>query len=143
MKKETIIAIILGVAAGLGVAVVMLEKAREHQMINTQALNSSVQLTPKASANNSVQSLEITSPDNGSISSSKSITVSGKASKGALLIIQSPLKTIIQKMDKDTFEVKAFPLTLGENIIRVSVYQKDSQDSAQEKELKIYYLDEQ
>jgi hypothetical protein len=142
MKKETIIAIVLGVVAGLGVAVVMLEKAREHQMTNTQAISSNVQLTPKV-ASNQLQILGISTPDDGSISSQKSTEIKGKASKNALLIVQSPLKTIVQKMDADTFDIKNFPLTLGENIIRVSVYPKGTQTSAQEKELKIYYLDEQ
>ena len=142
MKKETLIAIILGVAAGLGVAVVMLEKAKEHQMTNTQAISTSLQLTPKISVNNSLQQLEISQPENGSISSTKSVDIKGTSSAGALIIVQSPIKTIIQKVEKDAFEIKAFPLALGENTVRVSVYPKGSQ-TAQEKELKIYYLDEQ
>lgn len=144
MKKETLIAIILGVAAGLGVAVVMIEKAREHQMTTNQTISTSAQLTPKVSINNSqLQALEVSQPDNGSISSSKTIEIKGKASLNALVIVQSPLKTIVQKLEKDTFDIKDFPLALGENTIRVSSYPKGSQASPQEKELKIYFLDEQ
>ncbi len=57
--------------------------------------------------------------------------------------MQSPIKQLVQKLDKDDFIVPAFPLSLGENTIRVSLYPKDAQIPSQEKELKIYYLDEQ
>jgi hypothetical protein len=143
MKKETIIAIVLGVVAGLGVAVVMIEKAREQKMSNTEAISTSIELTPKVASNTAeLQTLEVSEPESGSISSVKSIQIKGKGSVGALIIVQSPIKTIVQKMDKATFEIKDFPLSLGENTIRVSFYPKGSQASAQEKELKIYYLDE-
>jgi mannitol-specific phosphotransferase system IIBC component len=144
MKKETLIAIILGVVAGLGVAVVMIEKAREHQMTSTQAISTSLQLTPKVTVNNSqLQPLELSKPDDGSISNVKTVELKGKAGVGALIVVQSPLKTIVQKLDKADIDIKNFPLALGENTIRVSAYPKDSQGSPQEKELKIYYLDQQ
>ena len=46
------------------------------------------------------------------------------------------------KVTSDTFSAD-FPLAFGENVITVSEYQKDTQAVAQEKELKVYYLDEQ
>lgn len=144
MKKETIIAIILGVAAGLGVAVIMINKAREYQMTGNQTLSASLQLTPKVSINNTqLQPLEISEPENGSISAIKTVDIKGKGGKDALLIVQSPIKTIIEKLESDTIDIKKFPLSLGENTIRISLYSKDSKGSSQEKELKIYYLDEQ
>lgn len=144
MKKETIIAISLGVLAGLGVAVVMLEKAHEHQMVNTHTITTASQLTPKATTKETQpESIDLQEPENGSISTERSVTIKGKSKTGSLMVIESPIKVIFQKLSQDTFSVPNFPLAIGENTIRVSVYSKDSQGAPQEKELKIYYLDEQ
>ncbi len=143
MKKETLIAIFLGVLAGLGVAVVMIQKAREHQMTSAQSITTSVSTTPSVAKNTQFQPLEISEPETASISSDKSTNIKGKANKGSLLVIQSPMQSTMQKLDKDEFTISNFPLSLGENTIRVSMYPKDTQIPPQEKELKVYYLDEQ
>ena len=144
MKKETVVAVILGIAAGLGVAVIMIGKAREGQMMSSKSISTSIQVSPTVSLKNKqFQSLEITEPEIGSIQSGKTVTIKGKASIGALLIVQSVIKNVAIKLDKTDFTILDFPISLGENTIRVTVYPKDSQIPPQEKELKVYYLDEQ
>jgi hypothetical protein len=144
MKKETLVAIILGIAAGIGVAFVMIGKARESQMLSSNSISTSIQLTPSvATKNQQIQLLDITSPENESISSSKSVTIKGKGDEGGLLVVQSAVKNSVQKLDKADFTVEGFPLSLGENTIRLTLYPKNINLPPQEKELKIYYLDEQ
>lgn len=143
MKKETVIAIMLGIVFGVIVAVVMVVKTKDQQIDKVKPMNSSLHITPTISVNNTqFQPLQITSPETGVIVGKNTITVTGKASKDALLVIQSPIKTMIMKITSETFSAD-FPLAFGENVITVSEYQKDTQAVAQEKELKIYYLDEQ
>jgi hypothetical protein len=144
MKKETLVAIVLGIAAGIGVAVIMLGKARESQMLSSKSISTSIQTSPTVKVNNQkFQPLEISEPDNNIIVAEKTIDIKGKAAPGSLMVVQSVMKTIVEKNDTEDFTIKAFPVSLGENTIRVTMYPKDTQIPPQEKELKIYFLDEQ
>ena len=143
MKKETVIAIMLGIVFGVIVAVVMVVKTKDQQIDKVKPMNTALHITPTISVNNTqFQPLQITSPETGVIVDKNAVTITGKASKDALIVIQSPIKTMIMKVTSETFSAD-FPLAFGENVITVSDYQKDTQAVAQEKELKIYYLDEQ
>ncbi len=143
MKKETVIAIMLGIVFGVIVAVVMVVKTKDQQIDKVKPMNTALHITPTISVNNTqFQPLQITSPETGVIVDKNAVTITGKASKDALIVIQSPIKTMIMKVTSETFSAD-FPLAFGENVITVSEYQKDTQAVAQEKELKIYYLDEQ
>ena len=143
MKKETVIAIMLGIVFGVIVAVVMVVKTKDQQIDKVKPMNTALHITPTISVNNTqFQPLQITSPETGVIVDKNAVTITGKASKDALIVIQSPIKTMIMKVTSETFSAD-FPLAFGENVITVSECQKDTQAVAQEKELKIYYLDEQ
>jgi ABC-type methionine transport system permease subunit len=143
MKKETVIAIMLGIVFGVIVAVVMVVKTKDQQIDKVKPMNTALHITPTISVNNTqFQPLQITSPETGVIVDKNAVTITAKASKDALIVIQSPIKTMIMKVTSETFSAD-FPLAFGENVITVSEYQKDTQAVAQEKELKIYYLDEQ
>ncbi len=143
MKKETIIAIMLGVVFGVVVAVVMVAKTKDQQIDKVKPMNTTLHITPTISVNNTqFQPLQITAPQTGTIFAQNTVKITGKASKDALVVVQSPIKTMIMKVTSDTFSAD-FPLAFGENVITVSEYQKDTQAVAQEKELKVYYLDEQ
>ncbi len=58
------------------------------------------------------------------------------------MVIQSPIKNLVFKAEKDQFSVN-FPLALGENIIRITIYPQDKKIPQQEKELRVYYLKEE
>lgn len=142
MKKETIIAIFLGIMFGIIVAMVMISKNKEKEMekskpITTNITSSPIITLPVAK----FQNFEIIEPKDGLIFNKKNIVIKGKAVAGSLIVIQSPIKEVVLKNIKEDFTVD-FPLALGDNVIRVSVYPKDTQIRAQEKELHIYYLDE-
>jgi hypothetical protein len=70
---------------------------------------------------------------------SDEITIKGKAPKGSLIVIQSPVGNEVFKTDKEEFSTP-FPLALGENIVNISSYSTTS--SPQETTLQIYYVAE-
>jgi hypothetical protein len=69
----------------------------------------------------------------------KEAVIKMKVEKGSFIVIQTPSQDI--PFDAETEDIsKAVPLTLGENIIHVSVYSKGGGAKVQEKELKVYYI---
>ena len=142
MKKEAIIAIVFGIVLGDLVAVFILAKNKESQMDKNKTMTSSITITPKAALDMSSCPLEIENPQDREIVEEKEVTIKGKATKDSLIIIESSVDYKVIKNEKETFEVD-FILALGENNIKVTAYSKDTQSKIQEKELKVYYLDEQ
>ena len=144
MKKETSIAIGIGAFLGLAIAIFLVFNTKNAQFADKKVMNQpSDQVTAiPTSVVSAPVVLEIQSPDTGTIVSVRTITIKGKATKGNLLVIQSPIKNSTLVTADDSFSVD-FPLSKGENIIHVSLYTKDSGGVGQEKELRIYSLDEQ
>lgn len=142
MKKETIIAVVLGIGLGILVAVGIVIKNRQFEIQKMKAI-SLTQITPTPfSRNISTETLEITEPQTGAIITTNSVSIKGKVSKGSLIVIQSQLKTQVIKDAPEELSV-TFPLALGENSIDIVTYPKDTQLSVKEKQLQVYYLDEQ
>lgn len=144
MKKETYIAVFLGVGLGIFAAIVMVLKTRESKVEKPLPVpTNAAKETPIAPINTAdFQTFEISEPQNNSIVNKNSISIKGKAPKDSLILIQSPIKEVSLKNENDNFSVD-MPLVFGENVIRIAVYAKNSQSNSREKELKIYYLDEQ
>lgn len=145
MKKETIIAIILGLGLGAAVAVFLIFQTEQKKIENTKTIANNLKITPtsvQAKNNQNFQPLEIVSPEDMNITGKDSITIKGKAVKNSLVVIQSQTKVITFENGKEDFSVN-FPLILGENVINITAYNKKLQLEPQTKELKIYYLDEQ
>ncbi len=143
MKKETIIAVVFGILLGGGLAVVIFFKNKQIQLEKSKAIavNKKLNIYQKSTSIN-LQSLEILEPKDSTIVDKNKVIISGKAPKDSLLVVQSPVKDIILELKKDRFTID-FPLTLGENFIRIVVYPKDKKLRIQEKELKVYYLKDQ
>ncbi len=131
MNKESIIAIVLGLVLGVVVAggVVYLS-VRQQRIQNAQ-------ITPSASSDATLspivvpptvvimQSLSITGPQSGSVTEAREVRVEGSAAVKSLVIIQSPLTTISQKIESSNFSL-IMPLALGENTIQISSYPEGS-----------------
>ena len=140
MKKEILIAIVFGVLLGLIVAVVMVVRVR--QFGGQNQIGAGNQVTPKVTAKNSqLQPLEITSPAQDNITDKKTITIKGKALKESLIIVESAIKDLAVKNKKEDFSI-SFPLSLGENVISVTAYPKDTKLNSQTSTLRVYYLTE-
>lgn len=143
MKKETIIAIFFGVLIGGIVAFVLIAKNKEKQLENTKTIAPDAKNTPITKVTNpSIQSLEILVPQDRTIVDSNKVTIKGKADKDSTILIESPINDAVFKNEKGEFSYQ-FPLALGENTIKITAYSKDPKFKPQEKELKIYYLEEQ
>ncbi|MFN4212489.1 MAG: hypothetical protein ACK4FL_00815 [Microgenomates group bacterium] len=143
MKKETIIAVIFGIFLGGLLAIIIITKNKQSQLEK----NKTIAPTEKPAmvqkqSQPKFQPLEIVEPASGVIISTNKVNISAKVTKNSLVIIQSPIKDSVFKVEKDQFSV-SFPLALGENVIRVAVYPQDKKLPPQEKELRVYYLKEQ
>jgi hypothetical protein len=143
MKKETVIAITLGILLGVIVAVVLVLKTRQAQIQNSNPITTTLGVSPTPIISSyTVDVLEITSPEDGTIVNKNSVTITGKVAKDSVVIIESPVKQVVIKNSPETLNVD-FPLAFGENVIKITAYPKDSHVSAKEKDLQVYYLDEQ
>ncbi len=143
MKKEAIIAVVIGILLGGVFALIIINKNKEIQ------LKKSKTIAPKKESNFfkkppqvKIQQLEIIKISDGTIVNENKINLPIKAVKNSLVVIQSPIKSLVFKLEKDQFSVD-FPLALGENVIRIAVYPQDRKLHLQEKELRVYYLKEQ
>jgi len=141
MKKESIIAIVFGIVLGGVLALVLVMKNKQNQMDKTKTLTPRTTPTQAPASLGSLDTLELTSPSNKSIVSKASVKISGKTSKDSLIVIQSPIKEMAFRNDNPAFSVD-FPLSLGENSIKVVVYPKDPKSRSLEKNLQVYYLTE-
>lgn len=143
MKKETAIAILLGVGLGLIVAIGVTLKTRHKETQKVTPISNTLHITPSVTAKNMQSAtLEILETEDGSIASGKSITIKGKAPKDSLIIIQSPIQTLTLINDTEEFS-QSFSLALGENVIVVTAYPKGQSGAGIERDLKVYYLDEE
>jgi len=142
MKKEGLMAIIFGIVLGIVVAFLMILGSRQQTLNKSKTIVPNQKITPTVVATiMQFQNLEVTYPEDRSVFSEKTIKIKGKANKNSLIVIQSPIKDLIIKNDKEDFETD-FTLAPGENVINIVSYPKDSNFRAQEKELRVYYFEE-
>jgi hypothetical protein len=138
MKKETVFAILLGIGAGVLIALWVIRGTQLNSSSGSQlAIDGKV--TPTISISTSVvEPLLISGPDDGSLASSDTIEIKGKAKKGSLLVVQSPVQEVAQKQDADEFTIK-IKLMEGANSILITSY---DQKNIETRPLTIYYVDE-
>lgn len=137
MKKETLVAAIAGISLGVIIAIFILISYKQKEIKSKKTITP--QITPTISILNvKSQNLEINSPLNEEIINKNTITIKGKADTGSLLIFQSPTTEKTTKNIQEDFSIE-FPLSMGENVIKVTSY-KDK--NIEEKSLKVYYLEE-
>ena len=139
MKKETILATVFGVLLGLIVAVILILVLRPSGKERIERTKST--LTPKISKNSNLMPLEIKEPSDRKISEDNTIKITGKAKKGSLIIIESPVSQEVLTNKQESFNID-FPLTRGENLITIRAYVDKTQTIPQMKTLKVYYLNE-
>lgn len=141
MKKESIIAITFGIILGGIVAVLVIIQTKENQLKNTKTISAKLTPTVTSTSLTTLQPLQISTPSDQAIVNSQSLKISGKTEINSLIIIQSQIKEVAIKNEKQNFSVD-FPLALGENTIKIVAYPKDAKTRPQEKQLKVYYLEE-
>jgi hypothetical protein len=141
MKKETIIAIFLGLLFGGIVAVFISLKSKDIELSTNKVIAPSKEkiLSPNLTGTE-IQTLELSEPADNAIFEKDIIRLKGIAAKDSLIIIQSPIKDLVVKNTQGKFDLE-FPLALGENSIKIVVYPKEKQFRPQEKFIKVYYID--
>jgi len=141
MKKEAIIAIIFGAFLGAFLSFFFIQKSKTGEIEKRKKIVPTETLALKKKIDNSnFQSLEIVEPENGLIVEKKEINIKLRAPKKSLLVVQSPIKEMTLETSQNDISF-TFPLALGENVIRIAVYPKNKTISAQEKEIRVYYLE--
>jgi hypothetical protein len=127
MKKETVIAIVLGIIAGISIAAVVILNSRHTSGTDNELVLGNP--SPTVTINTSETApLLITSPDNETTTEESSIILKGSGPKGALLVIQTPLEEYTSTIRTTTFS-QEIQLMAGENVIRVTSYAKKNIDS--------------
>lgn len=137
MKKESIIASVGGILLGVILAIFILLNFKEKEIKENKTI--SLKITPTVVVMNlKNQTLEINEPATDFITTEKEITIKGRADKDSLIIVTSPYSDKSYKTENDTFSIK-FPLSSGENLIKVAAYKDKNTD---EKNLKVYQIEE-
>ncbi|GIW65000.1 MAG: hypothetical protein KatS3mg092_0933 [Patescibacteria group bacterium] len=141
MKKETLIAIFMGLIFGGFFGIFLINKNKDLSLSKNKILAPTSILTQKNSQNNVVDfiPLEIKEPNDYFITNENNIDIVGKATKDSLIVVQTPIKDIVYKNEKEDFKIN-IPLALGENVIKIVDYPKDKTFDSQEKILRVYYL---
>jgi len=141
MKKETLVAIFLGLLFGGIVAVFISLKSKEIELSTNKVIAPPKEKVSSANSNGiEMQPLELSEPADNAIFDKDTIRFKGTAAKDSLIIIQSPIKDLVVKNAQEKFDLE-FPLALGENSIKIVVYPKEKQFRPQEKFIKIYFID--
>lgn len=143
MKKETIVAIVFGLTLGSVVAFFIILNNKNQQLEKSKAISPVAQVSPTITQPEvNSTTLTVSSPEDSQILTKNTVTLKGKGEKGALIVVQSPIKDLSQKLDTEDFSMD-FPLSLGDNIIRITLYPKTKDASPQTKDLRVYYMEEQ
>lgn len=141
MNRETIIAIGFGIGLGALVGAVVLfqtNKTEETKVIPiVRESDQKKAVSEESPANPTKTNLTLDAPQNGAIVSKNSIEMSGSAQKNSLIVAQSPIDEIVEKIEDKAFKIE-MSLAVGENIIQVSAYSDSS--SPQEQTLRVYYI---
>ena len=141
MKKETFLAIFLGVVFGFIFALIILGSISQSQLgEKTKSLlpqKKEPSILPAKPT--SLKLLNITNPKNFLIIENDKVIIEGEVEKNSLIVIQSPIKDLVFQNKEEKFKVD-FPLALGENVIKIVSYPQNRNLKTQEKTLFIYYL---
>ena len=138
MKKETSVAIVMGIVFGLVFSLLVIANTQKNQSVSQKT---STQKTRPVTTEQqtTTQPITILEPNDGAIITNQSVVIKGKTDKNSFIIIQTQVKDMSFTTKSEDFEYSV-PLTLGENVIHISAYPKGSNGKIQEKELRVYYL---
>jgi len=138
MKKETGIAVGLGVFFGLLFSFVVILNTQTNKAVTQK--KQATQTRPASTQGNTVaRPIEIVSPNDRSVFDTKETKITLKVEKDSFIVIQTPSQDITLEAESETI-TQVVPLTLGENIVHISVYPKSGGAKVQEKQLKVYYI---
>lgn len=137
MKKETVFAILLGIGAGVLIALWVIRGSQSSSKGENLASDESI--TPSISISTSQEEpLLISKPDDGFLSTTDTVEIVGSSKKGSLIVVQSPVQEVTQTSKANNFNIK-IKLMEGSNNIVVTSY---NEKSVENQSLTIYYVQE-
>lgn len=140
MKKEVIIAIIIGITIGtiitLGVHIAQKSLA-ENSIPPTNPTTPSITISPSQAVHN----LIITSPNNDSVTEQSEIEIIGNTSPNSLLSVISDTHQAVGSADIEGNFDLSFTLSSGANQIIIKSFDQNGQEASQE--IEVIYLDNQ
>ena len=142
MKKETSIAIGMGIIFGLVFSFLVIANTQKNQSVSQKTPPQKTRLATTTDQQIMEQPVTITEPNDGAIIANPTVTLKGKTDTGSFIVVQTQINEVTFTTKSEQFE-QDIPLALGENIIHVNVYPKDLNGRIQEKELRVYYLNTQ
>ena len=120
MKRETIIAIVLGISAGVGIAIFIIFASRSSTSPSTEVIQEDI--TPTIAIDTEqIDPLLIKEPEDDFVTSAGSITLKGSSQKGSFVVVQTPVEEQVFNNDDGEFSVD-LELIPGENNIHVTSY---------------------
>lgn len=138
MKKETSIAVGMGIVFGLVFSFLVIANTQKNQSVSQKS--STEKTRPVTTEQQTItQPITISEPNDGAIIADASVTIKGKTDKNSFILIQTQIKDMSFTTKSESFEYSV-PLSLGENVIHINAYPKGSNGKVQEKELHVYYL---
>lgn len=139
MKKETSVAIAMGIIFGLVFSLLVIANTQKNQTVSQKTTPQKTRPVKKVEQQVVAQPIIVSYPNDGAIIEGDSVTIKGKTDKGSFIVIQTQAKDLSFTTKTEDFEYD-IPLTLGENVIHLSSYPKGKNGKVQEKELRVYYL---
>ncbi|MCX6732823.1 MAG: hypothetical protein NTV98_04765 [Candidatus Roizmanbacteria bacterium] len=138
MKKETSIAVGMGIVFGLVFSFLVISNTQKNQSVSQKTPTQKTR--PVTTEQQTIlQPITISEPNDGAIIANPSVTIKGKTDKNSFVVVQTQAKDFSFTTKTELFEYSV-PLTLGENVIHITAYPKGSNGKVQEKELHVYYL---
>lgn len=137
MKKETVFAILLGIGAGVLIALWVIRGTQSSSKEDTLVEDNTI--TPSISISTSqTEPLLVSKPEDGFLSTSDTVEIVGTSKKGSLLVAQSPVEEVTQTASTDEFKIKIKLMEGSNNIVVTSYNGKDIETHS----LTIYYVQE-
>ncbi len=134
MRKEVIVAVLLGLSLGL---VIAFGVYTANQAIKEKKVKQTVEVVQTSPSPSPQISLILESPENNLVVSKNKVKINGRSAKDAVIAIFSNETELFTQADNEGFFSATFPLVAGSNKIKVKSI--DDQNKQEEKEIMIVY----
>ncbi len=131
MHRETLIAVLLGFAGGILVALFLIIVPKNLPKNDKQATTP----TPQPTVVVNKTDLTIDTPSEGQLVSTTDIKVNGKAAPNSQIIVSSPVEDIVTTTNDQGNFSETISLIIGENLLSVTAFNTDGNEN---KQLKVF-----
>ncbi len=143
MKKDVIIAVLIGFVIGIAAAFSAI-KITSFLQISKLAKIEEVKITvtpaPALDEKKVTPALEISSPSDGTILETETVEVSGKSQDQNIIVVENELETkIVQTSNEGTFSAQ-IKLAQGQNNIQITSYANEKEEET--KNIQLFYFEE-